>query len=193
MSEAGPLGEATLTLTQIGRGDPGASARLLPLVYDKLRELADALMRHERTDQTLQPTDLVHEAYLRLIDQTRVDWNGRTHFCAVAAEAMRRILVDHARARRAQKRGGGRQRVALDEANRAVAGRDVDVVDLDEALSRLAELAPREARIVELRFFGGLTNVEVAEVLRVSVRTVEDDWRTARAWLRRGLSATVDA
>jgi len=179
---------ATRILTRASAGDEASAVQLFPLVYEQLRELAGGLLRSERRDLTLGATALVHEAFLRLIDQTRVNWRDRSHFCAIAAKAMRRILIDHARARRAAKRGGEWQRLTLEEALDALAGPSVDINDLDEALNRLAEADPREARVVELRFFGGLSNVEVAEALRVSVRTVEDDWRMARAWLRRELS-----
>src|SRR5688572_4982575 len=176
--------DATQILTAASRGDAEAAARLWPLVYDELREVSAAFLRREPPDLTLQATALVHEAFLRLVDQTRVEWRDRTHFCAVAAQAMRRILIDHARARNARKRGSAWERVLLDEAVQVFSERSVDLLALDEVLSRLAGLDPREARVVELRFFGGLSNPEVADLLGVSLRTVEDDWRAARAWLR---------
>ena len=167
--------------------DPGAANRLMPLVYDQLRELAQRYLARERADHTLQPTALVHEAYLKLVNQSRVDWNGRTHFFAIGAQMMRRILVDHARTAQRQKRGGGRQRVTLEEG--LVADRqDEDILALNDALERLETLDTRQAKIVELRFFGGLTVAEVARELGLSKRTIENEWTMVRAWLRRELS-----
>jgi len=164
-------------------GNREAESRLVPLVYDELRKLARHYMRSERPDHTLQATALVHEAYLRLIGQREVDWHNRAHFFGVAAQSMRRILVDHARAHLAEKRGGADKAMSLDEASAiGNAGRG-DLVVLDEALARLAARDPRQSRIVELRFFGGLKEEEVAEVLGVSSRTVKREWRMARAWL----------
>ncbi len=165
------------------------AAKLLPLVYQELRALAGKYLRQERSGHTLQPTALVHEAFLKLVDQDRVDWMGRTHFFAVCAQAMRRILIDHARAQRRVKRGGDWRQVALDNLmtpHLAVAG--VTPEDLHDALESLAALDPRQAKVVELRFFGGLAMKEIAEVLDVSKRTVEDDWTHARAWLRATLA-----
>ena len=168
---------------------PGDVAKkLMPLVYDELRELAARYLRAERRGHTLQPTALVHEAFMRLIDQDRVDWKGRTHFFAVGAQAMHRILIDHARARGRGKRGGDWQRVVLDEAQTPEDLRNIDLVALKDALETLAALDPQQARIVELRFFGGLTVEEVAHVLEVSKRTVEGDWTHAKAWLRNALN-----
>jgi RNA polymerase sigma factor (TIGR02999 family) len=161
--------------------------KLMPLVYDELRELAARYLRSERRGHTLQPTALVHEAFMRLVDQSRVDWKGRTHFYAVGAEAMRRILIDHARARGRGKRGGEWQRVLLDEAETPQELRDIDLVALHDALETLATLDKQQARIVELRFFGGLTVEEVSHVLGVSKRKVEGDWTHAKAWLRDAL------
>ncbi len=167
---------------------PGASAAdLAPLVYDSLKRLAASHLAAEGRDITLQPTALVHEAYLRLVDQTRVEWRGRTHFFAVGAEMLRRILVDAARARKAQKRGGGWDRVTLSGAAELAGMEAADVAALDDALRELKEADERAARVVELRFFGGLGDAEIAEVLGVSERTVRNDWRMARAWLRRAL------
>ena len=165
--------------------------QLLPAVYAELRRLAGGYLKRERSGHTLQPTELVHEAYLRLVDQTRVEWQGRTHFFAVAANAMRRLLVDHARKRSRDKRGGDPQRVTLHEEIRAVPGFDCDLEDLitlDDALADLARLDERQAKIVEMRCFAGLKVDEVAAVLAVSKRTVEGDWTHARAWLKRRLS-----
>ena len=156
----------------------------MPLVYDQLRAIAAREMRGEGADHTLQPTALVHEAFLRLVDQERVQWQGTAHFCAVAASMMRRILVDHARAKAAGKRGGGAKCVALDEACTPARGSDpLDVLALDDLLRQLGQLNERHARVVELRYFGGLGVRETAQVLGVSPATVKNDWRTARAWL----------
>ena len=179
-------------LTQVlidtsGEQPADVAKKLMPLVYDELRQLAERYLRSERRGHTLQPTALVHEAFMRLIDQSRVDWKGRTHFYAVGAQAMRRILIDHARARGRGKRGGDWQRVLLDEVDTPQELGDVDLVALHEALESLAALDENQARIVELRFFGGLTVEEVAHVLGVSKRKVEGDWTHAKAWLRNAL------
>ena len=184
--------QATQLVTQLEHGDPSAAAELVPLVYSELRSLAAAILRQENRGHTLDPTALVHEAFLKLVDQTRVQWKGRAHFFAVCAQAMRRILVDHARGKHRQKRGGGRVRLTLKPDLALSPSRDEDVLALDEALEKLTRLDPRQARIVELRFFGGLNVSEVADVLGVSKRTVESDWTMVRAWLRREL-ATHDA
>jgi RNA polymerase sigma factor (TIGR02999 family) len=170
-------------------GDQAALDALLPLVYDELRRQARRYMRTQPTGHTLQTTGLVHEAYLRLVGQSSVEWKGRAHFFGVAAKAMRSILVDHARARNAAKRGGSPRALTLDDAA-WIAGpqASVDVLALDDALGRLAELDPRKSRLVELRYFGGLGIDEAATVLGVSPTTVKREWMTARAWLRRELS-----
>ena len=178
-----PSDEATLLLDEAGRGDAEAAQRLLPLVYTELRSLAASYLRGERRDHTLQPTAVVNEAFVRLIDQTGMPWKNRAHFFAIAAVAMRNILTDHARRRGAEKRGGGLERVHLDEAANVMDTAGVDVVALDEALTELATLDARRHRIVELRFFGGLAMDEIAELLGVSLTTVENEWRGARAWL----------
>jgi len=168
-----------------------SAEELLPLVYDELRRLAGRFMAREPVGHTLQPTALVHEAYLRLVDQTRTGFTGRTHFLAVGAQVMRRLLIDHARKRGAAKRGLGWRRVTLgpgSEPSLAEALSAEDLLSLDAALNKLAELDEREARVVTLRFFGGLTVEEVAEAVGVSKRTVECDWRHARSWLRVELS-----
>ena len=185
-------------LTQIlvdssGERPADVAKRLLPLVYDELRDLADRYLRSERRGHTLQPTALVHEAFLRLIDQDRVDWKGRTHFYAVGAEAMRRILIDHARGRGRGKRGGEWQRVVLDEEDTPQDLQEIDLVALHDVLETLAALDKQQARIVELRFFGGLTVEEVAHVLGVSKRKVEGDWTHAKAWLRTALDSESSA
>lgn len=180
--------DATALLQAWKDGDLNARDRLIPLVYDELRRRAAARLRRERRAHTLQPTALVHEAYLRLVDQRRAVWKNRAQFYGVAAEMMRRILVDRARARRAVKRSGRWERVTL-EADVAVNQPvDVDLMDLDSALTRLAVFDPRKSRIAELRFFGGLSLEETSEVLGVSVATVERDWQVARAWLFDALS-----
>lgn len=173
----------TQLLADLEAGRPGAETRLLPLVYDELRRVAAGYMRRERPGHTLQATALVHEAFIQLVDQTRVNWRNRAHFFAVAAQLMRRILVDHARAHNAQKRGGPAQKLSLEEAVGLVENRDVTLEALDDSLTALAQLDPRQGRIVELRFFGGLTVDETAEVLGISAPTVEREWRMARAWL----------
>lgn len=165
-------------------GHVKVAEQLLPLVYEELRSLADNYLRKERKNHTLQPTALVHEAFLRLVDQSRVDWKGRTHFFAVGASAMRRILIDHARSRGRGKRGGGWKRVVLDDLEAPPEFGEVDSVVLDELLEELAGLDPQQARIVELRFFAGLKVKDVAEMLGVSKRKVEADWTHAKAWLR---------
>jgi RNA polymerase sigma factor (TIGR02999 family) len=181
-------GEVTSLLAAWSRGEAEAVSRLMPMVYDELRAIAARQMRREPAGSTLQATAVVHEAYLRLVDQTRVEWKNRGHFYAVAAQAMRRVLVDHARARRAAKRGGGATPVtwSLDAAEETPVA-PIDVLALDEALSRLAAADGAQARIVELRFFGGLTIEETAEVVGRSLATVKRDWRTARAFLHREL------
>jgi RNA polymerase sigma factor (TIGR02999 family) len=182
--------DVTQILQEASGGDKNAPARLMPLVYDELRRLANHYLRQERADHTLQPTALVHEAYLKLIDQSRVDWQNRAHFFGVAAQSMRRILVDHARGHQASKRGGSQQKIALDEAVDYSQPRDLDLVALDDALKTLARMDERQSRIVELRFFGGLTIEETAEALGVSPATVKVDWNMAKAWLRREISKT---
>ena len=170
---------------------PASAEELMPLVYQDLRRLAERYMSRERPGHTLQPTALVHEVYLKLVDQTRVSWKGKSHFFAVGAQAMRRLLIDHARGRRREKRGGARQRVTLAESLFPSTESELDFEDLlnlDSALDKLAAVEERAARVVELRFFGGMTVPEVAHVLGVSTRTVEGDWTYARAWLRRELS-----
>lgn len=184
---------ASESVTQLlqawSRGDQASLDRLLPAVYEELRRLAGRYMRHQAPEHTLQTTALVHEAYLRLIDQRRIDWASRAHFFGVAAKAMRSILIDHARRRRAAKRGGKAGRRTLGAAGEvADPGSAVDVLALDEALTRLAERDPRKSQVVELRYFGGLTLAEVAEVLGISPATVKREWIAARAWLRRELT-----
>jgi RNA polymerase sigma factor (TIGR02999 family) len=177
----------TQMLAAWAEGDRAALEELTPLVYEELRRLARQRMRHERPGHTLQTTALANEAYLRLVGQTQVRWQNRAHFFAIAAQQMRRILVDYARRRRYQKRGGGALQVTLAEAEGLTDVRTPDLVALDEALRSLAEVDLRRAQVVELKFFGGLTNEETAEVLKVSTGTVERDWTIAKAWLHKTL------
>jgi RNA polymerase sigma factor (TIGR02999 family) len=176
-------GDVTSLLLEWSNGDPRARDKLLPLVYDELRRLARQFMRHERSDHTLQATALVHEAFVRLVDQSRVEWRNSLHFQALAAQMMRRILVDHAREKGATKRGGEMKRLPLDESAELGTEANPDLLELDDALGELARSDPELSRVVELRFFGGLGNEAIAEVLGVSVPTVVRRWRLARAWL----------
>ncbi len=177
----------TELLTHWSQGDDAALAELTPLVYGELRRLAHREMGAERTDHTLQTTALVNEAYLRLADQTNPRWQNRAHFFAVAARAMRRILVSYARSQRSQKRGGGALKMELDEAALVSPEESKEIVDLHEALERLATLDSRKAQVVELKYFGGLNHDEIAEVLKVSTVTVRRDWIFAKAWLHNQL------
>lgn len=183
MSETQSPAGVTQLLIDVGKGDKRAVDELLPLVYDELRRLAASQMRRERAGHTLQPTALVNETYLKLIDQRQVDWKNRAHFFGLAAEIMRRILVNHARDRRAEKRGGDAQRVSLSVAVDSFQKPNVDILALHEALEALAEIDPRKSRVVELKFFGGLTTNEIAEILQISDATVEREWSFSRAWL----------
>jgi RNA polymerase sigma factor (TIGR02999 family) len=175
--------DVTRLLFDMRQGVPGADTKLLAIVYRELRRIAGQCFRNERHDHTLQPTALVHEAYLRLAGPGGVDWQNRSHFFAVAAQTMRRILVDYARSRNAGKRGGPQVRLDIPEALMISDERSEQVLQLDEALSRLAAFDPRQSKVVEMRFFGGLKEEEIAEVLGVSARTVKRDWSMARAWL----------
>jgi RNA polymerase sigma-70 factor, ECF subfamily len=176
----------TALLQAWSEGDRGALDRLTPIVYEELRRLARRYLRRERTGHSLQTTLLVNEAYVRLVDYKRMQWQNRAHFFAVSAQLMRRILVEHAR-RHNLKRGGGLQHVSLEEAGEVGGGRTTDLVALDDAMNALARLDPRKAQVVEMRFFGGLSVEETAEVLKVSTVTVMRDWSTAKAWLYREL------
>ena len=182
--------EITDLLLDWGNGDKAALDRVIPLVYQELRRVARRQMRRERPSDTLQTTALINEAYLRLVDYARVRPRDRAHFFAIAAQAMRRILIERARSRRSAKRGSGAQNVSLDEAADLSNQRAADLVSLDEALTNLAAIDPRKAEIVELKYFGGLTIEETAEVLNVSTPTVERDWQMAKIWLRREISKT---
>ena len=185
-----PPGEVTRLLNAWSAGDREALERLLPLVYGELRRCAGAYLRRERAGHTLQPTALVHEAYLKLVGGAPISWKDRAHFYGVAARAMRQVLVDHARAHAAGKRGAGQFLVGLDAAASAsTPPRSLDLLDLDRALSKLAALDERQSRLVELRLFGGLTIEESAEVLKVSHMTVSRDWKHAEAWLQREMTA----
>lgn len=181
----------TRLLVEISAGRKESLPQLLPVVYDELRRLADRYLRRERPDHTLQPTALVHEAYLRLIDQHEVTWQNRAHFFGICARAMREILIEHARARRAAKRGSGQdlRLTVIGEVSEQQPMSPIDLLALDQALERLGAVDPEQVRLVELRFFGGLTVDEVAEVLQVSERTVQREWRIAQAWLFNELSS----
>ncbi|HWB18833.1 MAG TPA: ECF-type sigma factor [Phycisphaerales bacterium] len=179
---ATPQSNTDLLLASRAEDSPQAQSLFL-LVYDELRALAAAWLNRERADHTLQPTALVHEAYLKLIDQTRADWKDRAHFLAVASQAIRRILVDHARAASAEKRGGHVERYTLSDTDLADNHPPPDLLNLDEALTKLAKLHPRQHDVVRLRFFGGLSGDEIAHILNIDRATVVRDWTTARAWL----------
>jgi RNA polymerase sigma-70 factor (ECF subfamily) len=181
--DASSPSDVTVLLSQHQKGDPDAAAKLVPLVYQELRRLAGHYMRQERPDHTLQATALVHEAYLKLIHQREVDWQGKAHFFGIAAQLMRRILIDHARGHLREKRGGAQQALPLDEALVFSPEQSSELIQLDEALERLAKLDARQSKIVELRFFGGLSNEETAEFLGISSKTVKRDWSLAKAWL----------
>ena len=190
MSEGAPA-EVTRLLQAWSDGDVAALEQLTPLVYEELRRIAARYLARERPGHTLQTSALINEAYLRLVDARCLRWQNRAHFFAVSARVMRRILVDFARARQNLKRGGGACPVSLDEAMVAAPERGTDLLALNEALERLAVLSPRQSRVVELRYFGGLTEEEMAEVLSVSPRTVRNDWALARAWLFRELTRSA--
>jgi len=179
--------DVTALLADWARGNRSALNQLLPLVYAELRRIASRKLQGERIGHSLQPTALVHEVYLRLVDQRRVDWQNRAHFYGVAAEIMRRILVDHARRHAASKRGRGVQWVSIDDARGVPASDELPILALDHAIDRLQKIDPELARVVELRAFGGLTVEEAAHVLQVSPSTAKRDWRTAKAWLSREL------
>jgi RNA polymerase sigma factor (TIGR02999 family) len=177
--------EITRLLADWSNGDREALEKLTPLVYDELRRLAGRHLRHERPGHTLQSTALVHEAYMKLVGQTSVRWQNRAHFFGIAAQMIRRILVDYARGRRAGKRGSGAEKLSLDEAIALPGGPDLDLIALDDALDGLAKMDPRQSRLVELRFFAGLTLEETAEVMQMSIATAKRDWVSAKAWLSR--------
>ncbi len=185
--------EVTRLLQAWSAGQPEASDQLLPVIYEHLRRVAREYLSHERPGHTLQPTALVHEAYLRLTDGAAIQWQGRAHFFSLAARAMRRILVDHARSRQALKRGGEQQRLPLEavpehELARSSSLEETDLLSLDTALNKLATAYPRQGQVVEMRFFGGVDSAEIAEVLQVSEATVKRDWQFAKMWLHRELA-----
>ena len=180
-------GVVTQLLIDWGKGDRAALDEMLPLIYTELRRIAGYYLSQENPGHTLQTTALVHEAYLRLVDQQKVDWKNRAQFLGIAAEMMRRILLNHARDRAAAKRGGGMQKVSLSLADGGSDPPDVELIALDSALTQLSSLDPRKSRVVELKFFGGLTVEEIAEVLQISNATVDREWILARAWLYRAI------
>jgi RNA polymerase sigma-70 factor, ECF subfamily len=180
--------DATQILQDWSAGDKNAAARLMPLVYEELRRRAAEYLRHERPDHTLQATALVHEVYLKLVDQSRANWKDRAHFASVAASLMRRILIQHAREHNREKRGGKLEKLYLDETRELACEQSPDLVVLDDALKSFATTYPREGEVVELKFFGGLEANEIAEVLNVSSKTVLRDWNFAKLWLRRELT-----
>ena len=189
---SGPAPDVTQLLVKWSHGDQDALEQLMPLVYGELRRLAALYLRRERSNHTLQSTALVHEAFMRLVQQQDVQWRNRAHFYAIATQMIRRILVDYARSQHAEKRGSGALKLALDEAMAVPqAGTDVDLLGLNDALDRLAELDERQSRIVELRFFAGLSIEETAEVMHLSPASIKREWQTARAWLFREM--TYDA
>jgi RNA polymerase sigma factor (TIGR02999 family) len=181
--------QVTELLLDWRHGDPDAREKLIPLIYGELRRVARNYLRHERPDHTLQSGALVHEAYLRLVGGESPQWENRAHFFSVAAQAMRHILVDHARNRKAAKRGGGAPRLSLNPGIALPHEREPDLLALDDALRRLAKLDPEQSRLIELRFFGGLSIVETAAVLNISPATVKREWSTARAWLQREMKS----
>lgn len=181
--------QISLLLADLSRGEDHALEHLIPLVYDELRLMARRYMRQQPVGHTFQTTELIHEAYLKLANQNERTWQNRAHFFGVAAQAMRHILVDYARSKQSQKRGGWQERVTLAD-NAAVFNQSREIVSLDEALNNLAALDTRKSRVVELKYFGGLTNEEIAEVLKLSPETVKRDWRFARNWLLRELADT---
>src|SRR5271165_2632655 len=182
--------DVTVLLAQLTKGNEEAGSKLIPLVYSELRRLAGGYMRRERSDHTLQPTALVHEAYLRLVGQRAVDWQSRSHFFGIAAQVMRRILVDNARGHMRDKRGGGQKPVPIDEALVFAPEQSEEFLKLNEALDRLTKLDERQGKIVELRFFGGLTVEQTAELMGISPKTVKRDWSMAKAWLHGDLKAS---
>ena len=186
-----PPHEITQLLAEWSDGNQGALDKLYPLVYKELRRLAHGYLRRERKGHTLQTTALINEAYLRLVDQKHVHWANRSHFFGISAQIMRRILIDHARRYAYSKRGGGAQRISLDETAVVAKERARELLLLDEALNSLAKIDPRRSHVVELRYFGGLSNEEIAGVLKISENTVTRDWNMARAWLYQELSGSV--
>jgi RNA polymerase sigma factor (TIGR02999 family) len=189
--KAAPSADITQILQDWNAGDKTAPSRLMPLVYDEFRRLGANYLRNERPDHTLQATALVHEAYIKLVDQRWAQWQNRIQFASVAARAMRQILIEHARAYRADKRGGKLEKICLEETRELGYTRDPDLIELDEALRNFASLYPRESEVVELKFFGGLDNPAIAHTLNVSTKTVVRDWTFAKTWLCRELTENV--
>jgi RNA polymerase sigma factor (TIGR02999 family) len=185
--------EMTTLLGKAEQGEKVATERLMELVYDDFRELAEKYLGQEPAGHTLQPTALVHEAFLRLIDQRNVDWKGRTHFLAIGAKAMRRVLVDHARRRQRQKRGGKRKRITFDDQIVLSSEHDQHLLAVDDLLVDLQQMDPRQAELVELRFFGGMTSAETAEYLGISKSTADREWRIVKAWMRSKLSESDES
>jgi RNA polymerase sigma-70 factor, ECF subfamily len=183
-----PNAQLTPILQQMGEGQDGSLERVFPLVYDELRQMAMRYFGHERKDHTLQPTALVHEAFLRLVNQRQIEWKNRAHFLGVASTMMRRVLLDYARGHQAQRRGGAETKILLEDAYSLSASPTADFLALDESLQRLEKLDPKQARVVELRFFGGLSVTETAEVLGLSEPTVKRYWNSAKAFLHRELT-----
>ncbi len=180
--------EVTRYLQEMGRGEPDAAAKVIPLVYDELRQLARSYLQRERSDHTLQPTAIVHEAYLRLVKETEIEWENRSHFFAIAARVMRQILVNYAVAHRTGKRGGGARKLSLDAAEFVPQESADDLFELDELLRDLAKSYPRQSEVVECRFFGGMETKEIAAALQISEKTVLRDWNFAKCWLFRELT-----
>ena len=191
-SSSDPTSTISRLIESVRNGDASAAAALTPLLYDELHRLAVYHMRNERAGHTLQATALVNEAYLKLIDNREANWQNRAHFLAIASQAMRRVLIDHARSKRRVKRGGLQQKVSLEDVVIAAEEQTYDLIELDSALDRLAKVDPRQSRIVELRFFGGLSVDQTAEVLHISPKTVKRDWAVARAWLHRELRTSPE-
>jgi RNA polymerase sigma factor (TIGR02999 family) len=184
--------EVTVLLAKARSGDPAALADVFPLIYDELRRLAQQQLQREPDGHTLSPTALVHEAYMRLIDYSRMEWQGRAHFMAVASTAMRRILVDHARGHRSAKRGGMLKRISIDDVELGAEDRAELLIAIDDALGRLKEIDARQAQVVECRFFGGMTEEETAEALGIGLRTAKRDWAKAKSWLHREIAQEVE-
>ncbi|HKH92308.1 MAG TPA: sigma-70 family RNA polymerase sigma factor [Gemmatimonadaceae bacterium] len=185
--------EVTVLLAKARSGDSAALADVFPLIYDELRRLAQQQLQREPDGHTLSPTALVHEAYMRLIDYSRMEWQGRAHFMAVASTAMRRILVDHARGHRSAKRGGMLKRISIDDVELGTEDRAELLIAIDDALGRLKEIDARQAQVVECRFFGGMTEEETAEALGIGLRTAKRDWAKAKSWLHREIAAEQGA
>jgi RNA polymerase sigma factor (TIGR02999 family) len=193
MPDQQPPTQVTVLLAKARSGDPSALADVFPLIYDELRRLAQQQLQREPDGHTLSPTALVHEAYMRLIDYSRMEWQGRAHFMAVASTAMRRILVDHARGHRSAKRGGMLKRISIDDIELGAEDRADLLIAIDDALGRLKEIDARQAQVVECRFFGGMTEEETAEALGIGLRTAKRDWAKAKSWLHREIAAEQGA